>query len=55
MVGDAMGTTSLSTEQLTAIRQGLAAIGFTCPVDPATAPLTVLERRRPVGERVAIA
>jgi hypothetical protein len=45
----------LSPEQLAAIRQGLQAIGFTCPVDPAAAPLTLLERRRPVGERVAIA
>ena len=35
--------------------QGLEAIGFTCPVDPAAAPLAVHTRRRPVGERVAIA
>ncbi|MFM9194870.1 MAG: hypothetical protein ACKOWG_03830, partial [Planctomycetia bacterium] len=45
----------LSTEQLAAIRQGLQAIGFTCPVDPAAAPLALHERRRPASERVAIA
>jgi hypothetical protein len=45
----------LSTEQLAAIKQGLEAIGFACPVDPAGAPLTLLERRRPLGERAAIA
>jgi len=45
----------LSTEQLAAIRQGLQAIGFTCPVDPAAAPLTLHERRQPASERVAIA
>jgi hypothetical protein len=44
----------LSPEQLAAIRQGLQAIGFSCPVDPASAPLAVLQRRRPVGDRVAI-
>jgi 4-hydroxy-tetrahydrodipicolinate synthase len=45
----------LSTQQLAAIKQGLEAIGFACPVDPAGAPLTLLERRRPLGERAAIA
>jgi len=45
----------LSPEQLAAIRQGLEAIGFTCPVDPAAAPLALRERRRPVGERAALA
>jgi 4-hydroxy-tetrahydrodipicolinate synthase len=45
----------LSPEQLAAIRQGLEAIGFTCPVDPAAAPLAIRERRRPVGERAALA
>ena len=44
----------LSPEQLAAIRQGLQAIGFSCPVDPASAPLAVHTRRRPVGDRVAI-
>jgi hypothetical protein len=45
----------LSPEQLAAIRQGLEAIGFTCPVDPAAAPLALRERLRPVGERAALA
>jgi 4-hydroxy-tetrahydrodipicolinate synthase len=45
----------LTTEQLAAIKQGLEAIGFTCPVDPAAAPLALRERPRSFGQPSVLA